>query len=151
MATSTRVTKATNLVSNLAKFIILKVRKFRFLGWGYLILFVWMVFSASQQPNLPVSQIPNPPNSPNSYRDQTSIVINTAQAKAYKTGAQVTIRWSKPVFDPSFRADNKRIAAENISCQLDFCVLNLADKVNTLKAKWTENGELFSKEFRFSQ
>lgn len=150
MTNSTRIAKTTNLVSNLAKFMILKVRKFRFLGWGYLILFIWLIFSARQQPNLPISQIPNPPNNPNSY-PQTSIAIEGAQSKAYKTGDKVTIRWDKPVFDTSFRADHRRLKTKDISCQLDFCTLILSEKVNTLKASWTENGEQFSKEFRLNQ
>lgn len=152
MAKSTRAARAaraTNLLFNSAKFIILSVRKYRFLGIGYLIIFIWLVFSASQ-PRPQANQIAN---SENYYSNSNpiSIVANTANAKAYKSGNEVTVRWDKPIFDARFRADNRRIAPDNISCQLDFCVIHLSQKASLLKAKWTENGELFSKEFSFNQ
>ena len=146
----TKLAKATNLLSNSAKYIILKVRKFKFLGWIYLIIFVWLAISAITRPE--ANQIANSENiySSNPNYNPPSIATNSAVAKAFKSGNEITIRWDKPVFDISFRADNRRIADENISCQLDFCVLNLFEPVDTLKAKWTENGDVFSKEFRFN-
>lgn len=146
---NSKLAKTTNLLSNCAKFIILKVRRFKFLGWIYLILFAWLAISALTRPE--ANQIANSENIYGSNPNYTpSIVTNSAIAKAYKSGNEVTIKWDKPVFDTSFRADNRRIADENISCQLDFCVLNLFEPVDTLKAKWTENGDVFSKEFRFN-
>lgn len=154
---STRVAKTTNFINNSAKFIILKVRKFRFLGWGYLILFCFFFLASLvslYQSNLPVSQVPNLPNPPsntNPAPDPTSIVIEGSQSKAYKTGNEVTIRWDNPVFDTSFRVDNRRVRGEDVNCQLDFCTLNLlSDQASIVQASWTENGEQFSKEFRLN-
>ena len=145
-----KLARATNILSNSAKFIILKVRKFKFLGWIYLIIFAWLAISALTRPE--ADQIANSENiygsNPNS--NPPSIVANSAVAKAYKTGNEVTIRWDKPVFDTSFRADGRRIAEENVNCQLDFCLLNLSEEIDSLKVRWTENGDLFSKEFRFN-
>lgn len=150
MTSSTKLAKTTNLLSNLAKFIIFKVRRYKFLGWIYLIIFAWLAISAITRPE--TNQIISSENNydSNSNPNPPSIVANSAIAKAYKSGNEVTIRWDKPVFNTSFRADNRRIANENISCQLDFCILNLSEPVSTLKARWTENGDLFSKEFRFN-
>lgn len=142
----------------MAKFIILKVRKFKFLGWIYLFFFsTIMILGLSNNPQQPIAQNPNNLPSGSQYTQSgvnqynpPAPVANSAKAKAFKSGSEITIRWDKPVFDQSFKADNRRVSTDSISCQLDFCTLNISDPINILKARWTENGERFSKNFRLN-
>ena len=128
-----------------ARFIILFSRQYPWLAVVYLLVFAWLVLTPASQPPLNANQNPNSLTPDNSI----SQIATSAQAKAFKTGNQITIRWDKPVFDTSFQADNRRIAADNISCQLDFCTIYLDSEADILKAQWVENGQAFSKKFRF--
>ena len=144
------LTKASTRISNFTKYLILLVRKHRFLGKLYLVFFGiilgFQLFFTSPKSPLEASSNINPVTSGN----YPSPIANTSQAKVFKNGDRITIRWDKPVFDVVFRADNRRIKPDRYNCQLDFCTIdNWNQKSEILKARWTENGQLFSQQFRF--
>ena len=132
-------------ISSAAKSIILNSRKHPIFAVVYLLFFLFLIGSSLNS---------TPQASRNLNYSQTESIdtaINSAQAKAYKSGNEITIRWDEPIYSPIFLADYTPIKENNISCQLDFCTVTIPESTELLMAEWEqeENSERYSKKFRF--
>ena len=149
----------------IAKWIVYLGRKYPILAAVHIALSVYLLFFWGRQPNLPPpvpsttaplapaptlapahNQTPaatTPITPPASTPDQ---VTQIAQARAFKDGGELTIRWNQDVEQPKLYADNRQLKAE---CESRSCTVAVEEGVQQLQAKWEQQGQPFEKVFRF--
>lgn len=138
-----------------AKWIIYLGRKYPLFAAIHLALSIWFLFffgSSSTRTSLPppappVSTNPTSSFTPSSSSPVTSTdsVVSVAQAKAFKNGNEITIRWNQPVQNVTLLADGRMLAA---NCQPTSCTAALTGQVERVLARWQEAGQNFEKTFR---
>lgn len=154
--------QATSFFQKLPAYLVLGVRyivfigrKFPLIAAGFLLFYAFFFYQLFlNRPSLK-SQLPPPPQpysastSSPSYNKPvpTAPVIDVAQASAFKNGAVVTIRWTKPVEYPQIYSANGKLEA---NCQPRSCDINLSQQqTDRLEVKWRQQGQRFEKVFRF--
>lgn len=136
-------------LSSATKSIILTSRKHPLFAIAYLVFFLFLVGSSLNS----TPQANQNFDYPQTQTESIDTATNSAQAKAYKSENEVTIRWNEPIYRPLFLADYAKIRAEeDINCQLDFCVVKVPEETKLLIAEWEqeESSERYSKKFRLS-
>lgn len=146
-----------------AKWIVYLGRKYPILAALHIAVTVWFLFFYGRQGNLPIPTTTAPPTPapvtaptpaptpaattpitpPASAPDP---VVQIAQARAFKDGDEITIRWNQAVKNPKLYADNKLL---NASCDDKTCVVDGKQKMQQIQAKWQQQGQPFEKAFRF--
>ena len=137
-----------------AKWIIYLGRKYPLFAAIHLALSIWFLFffgSSSTRTSLPPPAPPVASNTPSSFVtpsspvSPTDSVVSVAQAKAFKNGNEITIRWNQPVQNVTLLADGRMLAA---NCQPTSCTAALTGQVERVLARWQEAGQNFEKTFR---
>lgn len=146
-------------------------RRYPLLPAFYLLFFGFSFFQfANHQelpPPLPESSVPTSAATPSSAPALPSYaptaaspaspspILPIAQAQAFKSEGNVTLRWNVPVINPKLYADGALLPA---SCQFggnnpnilqtQSCTAPISSQVTQIKASWEENGQSFEKNFR---
>lgn len=140
--------RAGEVATSSARWIVLFGRKYPLAAAGYLVFFVWFFFQQINQSSLP----PAPPLPQSSTFPAPSPlplpspVVSVAQAQAFKSGDNITVRWSQTVQNPQLYADGSLLSP---TCQGRICTVSISTQINELQASWQEGGQSFKKKFRF--
>lgn len=139
-------------LQNIARWIIKFGRRYQIAPAAYLVAFSVCLINYANQPVTP----PPPPAPSAQYPVPTTATapvpaipqptaVTVAEAKAYKSGDSITIRWNQPVSQQQLMADGSLITAK---CEPEICTATLTQQAYEVRASWYQGSEYFNTKFK---